>query len=592
MSAPRYNFDFPPATQSASDQDSANLPARLQHIRQALQREREQQRAENDVAASERRSRLADPSQPPMPRRNRRGPRGPNRSHGAFEDQPRRIRSPPRPEPSDPPTSAIRNRPHAEPSQRFSALRRARQQREQSGTPLSELTELERAGERLAEISQSISQLIGPNNLSNADLLRLEFGPPRDDLSERRSFKRRKLDRDDVSAILSSRYGHFGQVVPGRLRMEIVSCDGGEYSDNSGDLHRVGNALKNDASVYCTKKSHCNMILRHHGESTFSLDKIVIRAPERGFTAPYVNSDEETLLEPTDPDAANSVQEGMIFLAMDTESLLTGTAPYQIDYGAGSSTSSRASSTSSSSSRRPDRISLLESLHDPEVLAGMARRHDFRDRSEQQTPEEREARYARLLRMRRRLESRQHRDTTSDNCDYSESADRPAIISPSAPTPPPALQGLHVTQEEDDQSSESEPDQPSASIMADRLRRDSRWRAESEEDEYEDEVRNVNHLLWDRRTGPGIIRSARRSTPSKIEPEDSAVLDGDVLAPHARFFMQKNKSKITIRFDPPVSGKFILLKLWSPSKHGNIDIQNIAVHGFSGPRYFPAVEMR
>ncbi|KAL1642025.1 hypothetical protein SLS58_005613 [Diplodia intermedia] len=572
MSAPRYNFDFPPATQQpASDQDSANLPARLQHIRQALQREREQQRAENDVAASERRTRLADPSQPPMPRRNRRGPRGLSRTHGAFEDQPRRIRSPPRLEPSDPPTSAIRNRPHAEPSQRFSALRRARQQREQSSTPLSELTELERAGERLAEISQSISQLIGPNNLSNAELLRLEFGPPRDDASERRSFKRRKLDRDDASAILSSRYGHFGQVVPGRLRMEIVSCDGGEYSDNSGDLHRVDNALKNDASVYCTKKSHCNMILRHQGESAFSLDKIVIKAPERGFTAP--------------------VQEGMIFLAMDTESLLAGTAPYQIDYGASSSASSRASSTSSSSSRRPERISLLESLHDPEVLAGMARRHDFRDRSEQQTPEEREARFARLLRMRRRLESRQHRDTTSDNCDYSESTDRPAIISPSAPTPPPALQGLHVTQEEDDQSSESEPDQPSASIMADRLRRDSRWRAESEEDDYEDEMRNVNHL-WDRRTGPGIIRSARRNTPSKIEPEETAVVDGDVLAPHARFFMQKSKSKITIRFDPPVAGKFILLKLWSPSKHGNIDIQNIAVHGFSGPRYFPAVEMR
>ncbi|KKY20605.1 putative regulator of chromosome condensationlike protein [Diplodia seriata] len=455
MSAPRYNFDFPPATQQpASDQDSANLPARLQHIRQALQREREQQRAENDVAASERRNRLADPSQPPMPRRNRRGPRGLSRTHGAFEDQPRRIRSPPRLEPSDPPTSAIRNRPHAEPSQRFSALRRARQQREQSSTPLSELTELERAGERLAEISQSISQLIGPNNLSSSELLRLEFGPPRDDASERRSFKRRKLDRDDASAILSSRYGHFGQVVPGRLRMEIVSCDGGEYSDNSGDLHRVDNALKNDASVYCTKKSHCNMILRHQGESAFSLDKIVIKAPERGFTAPYVDSDEGTLLEAADPKATNSVQEGMIFLAMDTESLLSGTAPYQIDYGASSSASSQ-----------------------------------------------------------------------------------------------------------------------------------------SEEDDYEDEMRNVNHL-WDRRTGPGIIRSARRNTPSKIEPEETAVVDGDVLAPHARFFMQKSKSKITIRFDPPVAGKFILLKLWSPSKHGNIDIQNIAVHGFSGPRYFPAVEMR
>ncbi|KAL1628570.1 hypothetical protein SLS56_005802 [Neofusicoccum ribis] len=564
MSAPHYNFDFPPATSQPSssnppsDQDSATLPARLQHIRQALQREREQQRAESEVAASERRSRLSDPNSQPMPpRRNRRGPRGLQRPHAAEYDQPpRRQRSPPRLPTSDPPTSAVRNRPHAEPSQRFSALRRARQQREQreqSNTPLSELTELERAGERLAEISQSISQLIGPNNLSNSELLRLEVGG-RDEGAERRSFKRRKLERDDASSIHSSRYGHFGQVVPGRLKMEIVSCDGGEYSDNSGDLHRVENALKNDASVYCTKKSHCNLILRHQGETTFCLDKIVIKAPERGFTAPYVDSDEDTLLEAANPGATNSVQEGMIFLAMDSEYLVNGTAPYQIDYGATSSASSRASSTSSSSSRRPERISLLESLHDPEVLAGMARRHDLRDRLDQQIREDREARFARLLRMRRRLESRQNRDTNSDNCDYSETNDRPSIISPTAPTPPPPLQGLHVTQEEDDESSESEPDQPSASIMADRLRRDSRWRPGSEdrEDDYEDEMRTASHLLWDRRTGPGIIRSARRSTPSKIEPEESAVVDGDVLAPHARFFMQKNKSKITIRFDPPV----------------------------------------
>lgn len=537
MSGSAYNFDFPPAN---DDSSSAHLPARLQHIRQALQREREQQRAESEVAASERRSRLSDPSAPPMPRRNRRGPQ-----------QPRRQPSPTRLPQSDPPTSAIRTRPHAEPSQRFSAMRRARQQREhreQSNTPLSDMTDLERAGERLAEISQSISQLIGPNNLSNSELMRLEFGA-RDDGPERRTFKRRKLERDDASRIHSTRYGHYGQVVPGRLRMEIVSCDGGEYSDNSGDLHRVENALKNDASVYCTKRSDCNLILRQQGETAFCLDKIVIKAPERGFTAPYVGLHHGPVLEIAN---LNSVQEGMIFLSMDSESLVTGTAPYQIAYGASSSSSSRASSTSSSSPRRPDRISLLESLHDPEVLAGMARRHNYQDRMDQQVREDREARFARLLRMRRRLESRQNRDSNSDNCDYSETTDRPAIISPAAPTPPPPLEGLHVTQEQDDESSESEPDQPSASIMADRLRRDSRWRAESEEEEYEDEMRNVNHLLWDRRTGPGIIRSARRSTPSKIEAEESAVVDGELLAPHARFFMQKNKSKITLRFDPPV----------------------------------------
>ena len=38
------------------------------------------------------------------------------------------------------------------------------------------------------------------------------------------------------------------------------------------------------------------------------------------------------------------------------------------------------------------------------------------------------------------------------------------------------------------------------------------------------------------------------------------------------------------------SAKFVLLKLWSPQGQQNIDIQNVSVFGFAGPRYFPAVK--
>ena len=72
-----------------------------------------------------------------------------------------------------------------------------------------------------------------------------------------------------------------------------------------------------------------------------------------------------------------------------------------------------------------------------------------------------------------------------------------------------------------------------------------------------------------------------------------AVGGGSLLAPHARFFIEKKKSKCTIRFDPPVSGRFILLKMWS-SQHdpgSNIDIQSVLARGFAGPRYFPSVEL-
>jgi hypothetical protein len=69
---------------------------------------------------------------------------------------------------------------------------------------------------------------------------------------------------------------------------------------------------------------------------------------------------------------------------------------------------------------------------------------------------------------------------------------------------------------------------------------------------------------------------------------------GELLAPHARFFIEKKKSTCTIRFDPPVSGRFILLKMWN-SHHDpkcNIDIQSVIAEGFAGPRYFPSIELR
>jgi hypothetical protein len=73
-----------------------------------------------------------------------------------------------------------------------------------------------------------------------------------------------------------------------------------------------------------------------------------------------------------------------------------------------------------------------------------------------------------------------------------------------------------------------------------------------------------------------------------------AVGGGSLLSPHARFYIEKKKSKCTIKFDPPVSGRFILLKMWSSSHDpgSNIDVQSVITRGFAGPRYFPSVELR
>jgi hypothetical protein len=67
-----------------------------------------------------------------------------------------------------------------------------------------------------------------------------------------------------------------------------------------------------------------------------------------------------------------------------------------------------------------------------------------------------------------------------------------------------------------------------------------------------------------------------------------------LMAPLAWFFIEREKSKCIIRFDPPVSGRFILLKMWSPhfSEAANIDIQSVVAKGFAGPRFFPARQLR
>lgn len=125
--------------------------------------------------------------------------------------------------------------------------------------------------------------------------------------------KRRKLDdgtfEDDSKSFV---YGYKGSVMEGPLRMEIVSCDGGEYSEPNGDSSLPQHALRDDSTVYCTKSNRCNMLLKHIGGMPFSLTKVTIKAPDDGYDAP--------------------IQEGMIFVSLDDDQLLEKTSLYEIRY--------------------------------------------------------------------------------------------------------------------------------------------------------------------------------------------------------------------------------------------------------------------
>jgi hypothetical protein len=195
------------------------------------------------------------------------------------------------------------------------------------------------------------------------------------------------------------------------------------------------------------------------------------------------------------------------------------------------------------------------------------------------------------------------------DCDYTASAGI------SAPTPPPF--NVTTTSEEEDESSND--DYPNVETMADRIQREGRWRPGSDDededvaprrgtgarfrqlletaqfaDDYEMRSRRLNlgpryRNLLDN-TEP--IRASRLARPSHIDA-GAGEPGRDVLAPHARFFIKKNKNKITIKFEPAISGRNVLLKLWSPkdSEDGNIDIETVQFYGYSGPRFFQATQM-
>lgn len=108
---------------------------------------------------------------------------------------------------------------------------------------------------------------------------------------DNRRNKRRKLDADRLGSggVKAFRYGRYGQVEPGQLRMEIVSCDGGMFSNQSS--YAAENILKDDNSVYCTKGNRCNIVLQHQGATVFTLQELIIKAPcATNFSHPYVPS--------------------------------------------------------------------------------------------------------------------------------------------------------------------------------------------------------------------------------------------------------------------------------------------------------------
>lgn len=183
------------------------------------------------------------------------------------------------------PTSAIRSRPFEPSGDRL--IRPIRHRRQERPNFSTNAGTIQQAVESLNTTSPAISSLPhGPVLLLNTPYSASSRTHSGEEGSRRRA-KRRKLDEDYPLEFKAINYGYRGQVVCGALKMEIVSCDGGLHADSKhGREYWPENVLRNDKSVYCTDSSKCNIIMRHQGGTTFCLKKLVIKAPDRGFTAP------------------------------------------------------------------------------------------------------------------------------------------------------------------------------------------------------------------------------------------------------------------------------------------------------------------
>ncbi|KAL2074886.1 hypothetical protein VTL71DRAFT_8665 [Oculimacula yallundae] len=415
-------------------------------------------------------------------------------------------------------------------------------QRSREMTASNGLAALQHAGRQLEHASTNLRALLDTPvpNISSPTLTPHTYSA---EAEQTRRAKRRKIETDKLdSSFQGFSYGRYGQVEPGKLKMEIVSCDGGIFSEHGGN-YSAENVLKSDSTVYCTKSNRCNLVLRHQGATVFNLKELIIKAPHSGYTAP--------------------IQEGMVFISMTSDDLLTRTAQYQIQY----------------SPARPRRSASQRANELPPI---MSVRHN-----EDGSMSTAQARARRLYNI----------GLEDDDCDY-RTAQIPSEFTENTPA-------FQVTTE----CSDSEGDEPAGQSSRNRTLQRVMNTIRFEESDSSDDDNADPAGPWHEDYLLGIGRSPRprrRETASNITLAEAAeasqvatqeavrAVGGELMVPHARFFIERDKSKCTVRFDPPVSGRFILLKMWSPhhSSTGNIDIQSVVAKGFAGPRFFPAITLR
>ncbi|EPE10316.1 eukaryotic translation initiation factor 6 [Ophiostoma piceae UAMH 11346] len=429
--------------------------------------------------------------------------------------------------------------------------------------------------------------------------------------------KRRRVDSDKISPPLykAFRYGRHGQVEPGALKMEISSCDGGLYND--GAAHAAENILKADNSVYCTKGNRCNIVLQHQGNTPFSLKELIIRAPAKNYSYP--------------------VRQGVVFLSMSKDELLQKDQYHSRAYPI-------------NTTLLFDRINSFRQRA-TEILNNSVNGHGRQDENfavedPNDIPHE-------MYRLALNRTNARHAPSSSNTVHNDLTAELD-----NAEDPPRFYLVTECSDDEEgDTDTRSAHDRGSgwrssatrwspAPLRARTQRRQSiydddlldnstGWGLDNnyaEDDDDDTELYDLGDALISSPDSPpgdedarnrGLNRGERDRSRAFYIPGESlqgseggasaayeqphassstfecrnGEQDGSGLTeaqPNAKFYIEEHKNKCTIRFNPPVTTRYILLKMWNPHHDigGNIDIQGVVAKGFAGPRFFPVNELR
>jgi hypothetical protein len=236
----------------------------------------------------------------------------------------------------------------------------------------------------------------------------------------------------------------------------------------------------------------------------------------------------------------------MIFVSMNSEDLLRHTLRYQIREA---SPSRRSSSSSSVRSTQPSPISEISESSN----GNRPPSRRVNDAAERTIPPPLSnarpyARQPRAVATRQIFEPRTRMNFTTSSV---------------GDTLRPPLQGANslnplfftVSTNCDDHSGDEE-EESSAATLADRYRRDRMPPPYESSDETED---GLNRWVESRARLMGVPphhrRSRRRAAPSRVEIAEQPAGENEsmkLLMPHATFFIEREKSMVSIKFDPPV----------------------------------------